>query len=283
MERSLEMGRRLKKLKKSRGFSQETLAYAAKVTKKTIYRLEKGTHEAQSRTLKKLADALRVDPGVLTGDLPMPPDVEKREPRPLLTRIFPPAHNALTLTAWRYGIPRARIVELAPLLFVMAAEASLTRRRQAADAVAKGALTDATGAWLTAERASIAARDILGERAQADAGDAMPGWSNPFAQFLREGCHKLGDGTAEFISFDRTSANYWVCSDDAMELAANDEGLHEWILFAEFMLSGLPAKLRAPDQVAARQVWMREALDRANVARQTADGAADLEELGDDE
>ena len=265
-----------------------------KVTKDTIHRLEKGLHKGRRRTLEALAQALRVDPDVLTGEAPMPEEVNGGRTygpaRPMLTRIFPPAHNALALVSWRYGVSRARIVELAPLLFVLAAEGSLAQRRRAMMARSRKATADGLSgeakdtmeAELATERDSIAARDILGERAPPRAGDGLAFWDNPFAEFLRTECEGL-DGIAEFIGFDRKSANYWVCWDDALALAGGDEDIHEWILFAEFMLFDMPKALWAPGAVAERQAWIRSEIDGITRRREEAGGEHDPIDEGEEE
>jgi hypothetical protein len=81
--------------------------------------------------------------------------------------------NAFTLTALRYQVPIARIVELAPLLFVLAAEASLKRRADT---------TDARIDWLREQKQGYDAQweaslaelfDAPGNGAQADKGKSQ--------------------------------------------------------------------------------------------------------------
>lgn len=129
---------RLKALRADRGLSQAQLARKAKLNKQTMYRIEAGEHRhVRSRTVENIAKALAVDPKVLTGELPMPEsDAKATQPTPdtgdyvINVPVDGAIRNAFTLAALRYRMPIARIVELAPYLFVVAAEASLERRKK---------------------------------------------------------------------------------------------------------------------------------------------------------
>ena len=58
----------LKKLRNKNGLSQQTLADASGVSKKTIARIEGGKGEPRGDTVKLLAKALRVEPEVLAQE-----------------------------------------------------------------------------------------------------------------------------------------------------------------------------------------------------------------------
>ncbi len=53
--------KRLKELRRLRAFSQQELANAAGLGRNTISRIERGETGAHGRTLRRLAQALRVD------------------------------------------------------------------------------------------------------------------------------------------------------------------------------------------------------------------------------
>ena len=55
-------GVKLRGLRRGRAWSQRDLARESGVSQDTIARLETGRREAQPRTLRRLADALRVEP-----------------------------------------------------------------------------------------------------------------------------------------------------------------------------------------------------------------------------
>ena len=58
-------GRRLRELRQERTVSQIELAKMAATTQATISALERGEREAQPRTVRRLADALGVEPSEL--------------------------------------------------------------------------------------------------------------------------------------------------------------------------------------------------------------------------
>ena len=127
---------KLQLVRKSRGLSREVLAGKAGLTTKTIYRLEKGVEAKPIReaNLDRLAQALDVDPDVLTGEKPVPIDAsEPSTPNDgafyqLHVRVDATVRNAFELVARRYGISLSTIVEFAPLLFDIMAGASLKHR-----------------------------------------------------------------------------------------------------------------------------------------------------------
>ena len=67
---------RLLSLRQRRGLSRPQLAKRSKVTERTIQRLEKEPQPSRKDTLKRLATALGVKPGVLTGEEPLPESVK---------------------------------------------------------------------------------------------------------------------------------------------------------------------------------------------------------------
>ena len=127
---------RLKELRTRNRLTQDDLGKKAGVDKQTIYRLEAGRQPARTSTVEKLAATLGVLSGVLTGQAPLPgSDSGLTRAQPLNDEDYPinvpvdgAIRNAFSLVQMRYRVPIARIVELAPLLFVLAAEASLERR-----------------------------------------------------------------------------------------------------------------------------------------------------------
>jgi transcriptional regulator with XRE-family HTH domain len=63
-----KIGERLKNLRIRRALTQEELAAAAGIGKNTVNRLERDLTEPRPPTLRKLAQALGVDPAELVGD-----------------------------------------------------------------------------------------------------------------------------------------------------------------------------------------------------------------------
>ena len=63
MNRLMEVdGMRLRQLRKAHAWSQRDLARESGVAKDTITRLETGQREAQPRTVRRLAEALGIEP-----------------------------------------------------------------------------------------------------------------------------------------------------------------------------------------------------------------------------
>lgn len=71
-DRHRETGRRIAQLREARGWSQEVLAHEAKVSTRTVSRMENGEHDTRGRTLRQVADALGVPVGDLVPDMGSP-------------------------------------------------------------------------------------------------------------------------------------------------------------------------------------------------------------------
>jgi transcriptional regulator with XRE-family HTH domain len=67
MKAVVHVGDRLKELRIRRAMTQNELAEAAGIGKNTVNRIERNHTEPRPPTLRKLADALRVDPAELIG------------------------------------------------------------------------------------------------------------------------------------------------------------------------------------------------------------------------
>jgi transcriptional regulator with XRE-family HTH domain len=68
METVVYIGERLRRLRERRALRQEDLAELAGVGKNTVNRIEKNRTEPHMTTVRKLADALEVDPAKLVED-----------------------------------------------------------------------------------------------------------------------------------------------------------------------------------------------------------------------
>lgn len=285
---------RLKDLRTDRKLSQEALAKKAKLSKESIHRLEKGGQAqsgAREKTILGLAKALSVEPGVLTGELPIPgedktapsaPDAIAFEMYPMNYRVDGAVRNAFTIAALRYNVPVARIVELAPLLFVLAAEGSLEHRRKKlseltevfcrGDALRPNFLhlpfeivpnfraDDA----IAAEQESIDKYDILATTLPDDIFNTPPvkdGYDededNPFVKWLQAEADKL-KGAASIERFHRHDTTFHVCPEDAAILAGGDEKLAASILRGCVVLHKMPRELLSDDAIEARLTWLRE-------------------------
>lgn len=68
MEAVVYIGERLRRLRERKALRQEDLAELAGVGKNTVNRIEKNRTEPHMTTVKKLAEALDVDPAELVED-----------------------------------------------------------------------------------------------------------------------------------------------------------------------------------------------------------------------
>jgi transcriptional regulator with XRE-family HTH domain len=282
----------LRLVRKIRELSREDLAGKARLTSKTIYRLEKGDEAKPIRqaNLDRLAQALGVDPDVLTGEKPVPTDASEPSASTdgafyqLHVRVDATVRNAFELVARRYGISLSTIVEFAPLLFDIMAGGSLKHRSTKLEAF-KAALRsieeigtsfphlsppifsggDDQEAAIRAEERSIADRDVFGlkvphRRTRSTTGPE--GWEvfsiwdedteNPFAAYLTM---LTGDSDIAIDALGPSWTNYEVCRSDATVLAGGDEEIADWILRGEIPIQRMP---RALNTAAERLEWMRE-------------------------
>jgi transcriptional regulator with XRE-family HTH domain len=291
-------GTRVRAVRELRGLTQEKLAKVAKISKESIYRIEKGEQPGTRQTTRvALAKALNVEPDVLTGDLPVPAAEPASAPDDLVFEMFPLSHkvdgavrNAFTLTARRYGIPMARIIELAPALFVLVAEGSL-RRRQDKLAKLREAFDEAEELrsdfphlpyeiiptfWadqaFAAEKDSIARRDILAatlpERIFGHDGvetDYDEHDQNPFVTSLKAEAESLG-GDVIIERFSRYDTTFHVCGGDALEIAGGDEDLADCIVQGRIVLAKMPREFWSADAIEARIAWLRGEQQAFNAA-----------------
>ena len=128
----------LKRLRKAQGWSQQELADKAKIEKKTIGRLESANGgEARESTARLLATALKLGNARILAQ-----DPEAEAVREEVSRIHfdsggsgPRVHLdsetalAYDLVEEHYGVDMHRLIEEAPTLFTLLAEASLAERR----------------------------------------------------------------------------------------------------------------------------------------------------------
>ena len=280
----------LQRLRKAKRWSQEELAEKTrsdgqpKIDKQTISRLERGERaKTRSRTIRQLARALSVDPAVLTGDGPTPNISRDRSAldtrSQLNVRVATAPRNALNLVAWRYRVEPSQIVELAPFLFVWAAEESLRRRQERLSTLDRTLdETKALGAQLchlspqinifsyaddaiAAEQSSINERDLFGSSIKLDLIGVGPDFDtdiqNPFAMFLRELVSSLGN----VATFDKWSGSwspaYRVCSEEAAALVGGDRDRADEILRGLVALNEMPKEIRKPEMAEERTEWVR--------------------------
>lgn len=211
---------RLRKLRG--GTSRKKLADRARISERQLRRLESnpgGSRSVREHTLTRLAKALGVDIGVLTGELALPESGKAATPDAgrvqIGAQIPPRARLAYDLVERRYGVSMTEIIGVAPLFFVLLAEGSLARRREKCEESC-GVLKQLQEAWMEIghdvteggtflseeayrhEEASIEKADIFGRHVVENADDFFGvtlGDPNPF-----EGDKQLSDLISDILA-----------------------------------------------------------------------------------
>ena len=214
---------RLRSLRQKQGLTRPQLAERSgrpKITVRTIQRLENEPEKSQKTrkdTLNRLAKALGVKPGVLTGELPLPESGKVPDSDPERVQIgaqtVPKVRLAYDLIKRRYGVSATEIINMAPLFFALLAEGSLVWRREKLKEVeeTKSRLEQIEGFWrggtlgwiaegtlhdegIKAENDSIKKADLFGEHLLSydtytehfNNYFFYPSTDNPFASYLRK-------------------------------------------------------------------------------------------------
>jgi transcriptional regulator with XRE-family HTH domain len=265
-----------------KNWSQEELAAKSRVDKATISRLERGEHvNARPRTIAQLSKQLGVPVEALTGDVPLQIQGSNEPDKSQMNvRIDNAARNALALVSSRYRIPQSSIVELAPFLFLHAAEQSL--RQRAANVAELERKLDEVGSlgtnfphltsrvhafWeakdiLAEEKKSIKARELFlthGDSAiDADAlKDNYDDWcDSPFVSFLTDLARQIGEDV-EF-EYWLSGPSYRICHDEALQITGGDQKSAKEILSGDAPLHEMPKELRTAEQIVERVKWINE-------------------------
>jgi len=289
---------RLYDLRKAKKLSRAGLARLSKVSVRTIQRLENpasGINNPHGNTLDRLAKALQVEPGVLTGDLPLPgsgnaPAFEPRRVQ-VSAEIAPKARLAYDLVKRRYGVSATEIINMAPLFFALLAEGSLARRRkmleEAGEAIERlDQMRDEVGHWVFGgattvalnadmlEGESIAKADIFGEHLLSDAHDTFthepfdPSAGNPFACYLGRTAADLGnravidvqDGALRYGTPWGRFPDYHLCKADLDGVTNSSADARRALETGHVRLSEIPEEVMGEDAGEKRAAWLEERL-----------------------
>ena len=203
----------LKKLRNTKGYSQQALADEAGVDKKTIVRIEGGKGgETRGETAKMIARALGINDFHVLAEDPESETVHSEEFRILGARrvkkevlLFDETVLAYDLVKEHYGVDMHKLINAAPVLFTLLAEMSLADRRHRLKEMqmAWGAFEEARPDHILhlypssayCEQNSIDKRDIFG-REVLNKGELVPELyhegQNPFSDFLIRQTKELG-------------------------------------------------------------------------------------------
>ena len=292
---------RLRTLRQRKKLSRPDLERAAGITVRTIQRLENEPDESKTTredTVLRLAKALDVEPGVLTGELALL-DAEKApvaEPDPVRigAQIAPKVRLAYDLIKRRYGVNATDLINMAPLFFTLLAEGSLAwRRRKLKRTKRRGIrrlskMQDEIGnrmfglvaeyayeAYLL-EKESIGKADLFSDHLFDDHGYAINDLcdvpvdstkENPFANYLRKltkdlpdtGIVSVDEGTLN-ISSDFRFPYYDICKAVLNKIANDSEIARSSLETGYARLSEIPEKLNAQVANEERQKWLEERL-----------------------
>lgn len=288
---------RLRTLRKRKKLSRPDLERASGITMRTIQRLENEPDKSKTTredTVMRLADALEVEPGVLTGEFALPESetatVAEPDPVRIGAQIAPKVRLAYDLIKRRYGVNATDIINMAPLFFTLLAEGSLAwRRKKSTEASeARTQLEQVDGFWrkglgtglydfidegIGQEDESILKADLFGERLLEDTGSLVDGFpffdpsmENPFATYLRKLCTDLAipgvvdvDGELSFGS-PRTFPDYNINSDEISRIANGSVSAKKALETGFARLPDVPDELMAEDKDAERQQWLENRL-----------------------
>jgi transcriptional regulator with XRE-family HTH domain len=138
MKKAMISPKILKELRERKGWSQRELADHSKVTSRTILAVEKSDSETvtvQHKTLSGICKALAERPDVLSGKEPLP---EEGKPFDLRIQLSPQVRLNFDLIKRKYpAVDIQDVINIAPLLFVAAAEESLLRQQEQVEKDAK--------------------------------------------------------------------------------------------------------------------------------------------------
>lgn len=272
-------GRALTEARGKKKWTQVQLSDATKpkVDVSTISRIERGkSNRVQSKTLTALAKALDVSPESLSPTAEAERDVMK-------LRIEVAARNALTLVARRYRVSRENIIEIAPLLFFIAAEQSLQERRKRITDVRASAdalfdlqrnIRHLPRHWpiddgaVSSEEQSIKDRDLFGEKffesAHLFLGDLDDDYDqaeqNPFVTFLRSNLENVSNSSEAAESIHWSPGlwpRYEICADEAAAIVGDDPKAAHAIICGAAPLHEVPKG--TPEQ---RAQWARGEFER---------------------
>ena len=228
---------RLRSLRNKKRLTRTELARRSGISERTIQRLEnepKKSRKTHEHTLNMLAEKLGVEPGVLTGELPLPQssngpasDTERVQ---IGAKIASKARLAYDLINRRYGVSATEIINMAPLFFSLLAEGSLAWRRkklqEAEEAIDRLNEVEKDTAHMdfyevvtpwgelyfieddSIKKADIFGKDLLGDVVLAGFDPFDPTIDNPFASYLRKLAKELLNSPGIVISVDDADLHY---------------------------------------------------------------------------
>lgn len=283
---------RLRRLREERKLSRAKLSERAKVAQRTIQRLEDDSEASETPrklTLERLAGALRVEEGVLTGELPFPdpdePAIPELDGVQIGAKINPMTRLAYDFIKRRYGVSATEIIDMAPLLFVLLAEGSLAQRRKRVQEAYKatahlerirGSMADmqgiieSIGDSIDSEEASIRETDLFGEGLLSDSKNSWiadpfdPYDTNPFADYLRGLADALDKPSVVFcfptdlLGSPPRFPRYSICDGKLNAIANGSDMARSALTSGAVRLDDIPEELIPEGADEARAEWLAD-------------------------
>ena len=289
---------RLSSLRKKNRITRKELSERTGIAERTIQRLENEPQLCQKTredTVNRLAKALGVKPGVLTGELPLPESDKASGPDPervqIGAQVAPKVRLAYDLIKRRYGVSATEIINMAPLFFALLAEGSLAWRREKLKEVeeTKSRLEQIDGFWrgglvsgsvvmdegIAREEDSIAKADLFGEHLFSDTDTIFieeadlfdPSTDNPFASYLRKLEDELDITGVAYVDSDYLRfgwplkfPDYNICRDELDGIANGSHFAKIALEVGDVRLSEIPEELMAEDAGEERAKWIEDKL-----------------------
>ena len=286
---------RLKRLREAKRLSRAELAEVSKVSAKTIQRLENHAIKTPRKvTLDRLSKALKVKPGVLTGQVPLPESQSPYAPPSvrITQRLFSEALLAYDLVERRYGVPATAVMNAAPLFFVLLAEGSLAWRRKELAEIRDAIdnlenMGDGSNrkrfTWAVSqskdhsgyEEEAIEKRNLFNDPFPYDYDFPLQHeWpTNPFAEYLRKFAADLDIPGIEvdkgFVTgtiLDSMPA-YSVCKDELERIVPIGSPAYFALSHCDARLSDIPENLESDDAAKEREEWLVSKVSQNTIKR----------------
>jgi transcriptional regulator with XRE-family HTH domain len=291
MKKSLLSPKNLKALRDRKNWSQEELAKRSGLTARSISQWEiSGASQipVQQKSFSGLVRALGERAEVLSGDASLP---SESKPHKIQMKLHPQTRLNLDLLSKRYGVTIDDVVNVAPLLFVKAAEAALTRQAQELKKdentqESEGYLEHTLGLrdhndehdgfhpgeYFEVRDAAINNRDIFEAEADYYYEDYFER-PNPFANYLQEECvqHRIGQilkhpHTVFSYFSDYRIPQYLICSDELEQITCGSWIARMALVYGVTTVPEIPEDLWEPQNSGKRVAWLEGKYQQAQAA-----------------
>jgi transcriptional regulator with XRE-family HTH domain len=265
-------------LRRSFNLTQEDLKKRTRLSKKTISNLEAGRDKQKinlvnKHTKDRLVSTLSVDERVLSGEQSIP---ERPASKSVSVELSPEVELNYDLICRRYRISRQEIYNVAPLLFLLAAEKALDLEMESIEASLVENISDEHLEQAKEKFEAHAKADIFNLTIPSNS--LGPFTENPFADFLEKEILKpryrslvdfsdrygrLFHGYTNYTFSDVIPA-YLVCKDLLDEVTRGSAIAKKALLDGKVKLDEIPDKLLQPNKSSERIAWIEQQGVRVN-------------------